>query len=322
MQIFPQDLGEKWNALLVRQRAVSAGGVRGPARFFSDRPMGLLGRLWTRGQVADAERADALARAAAPPLFGVTFLSCYFAFIASLITLGAGSSHHLPAETIAVLMGELWVLGGIIGVTGSRALFRKYHQQPLKSEEVEALLDGCTEEVDRAFLGLVRDATRQSAPPETEANVRAALEGLDAAIGKLPAVQVSVLDAVALRAEAASLLEQSRAEPDRVTAESMERRARAIEHRVASNERSALLARRSTALREEILAQIEALREGIAALSTHAPDFSGLAYLAQTARQVASEAGELASAREELEGSLAGLPRPAAAEEPVRARAL
>ena len=102
----------------------------------------------------------------------------------------------------------------------------------------------------------------------------------------------------------------------------MERRARAIEHRVASNERSALLARRSTALREEILAQIEALREGIAALSTHAPDFSGLAYLAQTARQVASEAGELASAREELEDSLAGLPRPAAAEEPVRARAL
>lgn len=321
MQIFPQDLGEKWNALVIRQRAVPAGMVRGPGRFLADRRLGALGRLWTRGQVADEKRAEILAQAAAPPLFGVTFLGAYLSFMASLITLAAGSEGHFPTASILVLVAGFWTLGGTVSVAGSRALFRKYHQKALKPEEVDALLEGCDEEIHRAFLSLVRDATRQSAPPETEANIRTALQALDAAIGRLPAVQFSVLDALALRAEAAALLEQSRTEPDRVTAESMERRARAIEHRVAANERSALLARRSTALRAEILAQIEALREGIAALNTRAPDFSGLAYLAQTARQVASEAGELAGAREELESSLAGLPRPTGIEEPLAVHA-
>jgi hypothetical protein len=217
-------------------------------------------------------------------------------------------------------MAGCWALIGTLGVVGQRMLFRKFLLQPLNAEEVDEMLESCTEEIDRASLGLARDAVRQSAPAETEANVRAALGAMEAAIRRLPTVQVSVLDATALRAEAVGLLKQAQIEPDRVTAESIERRARAIEHRVAANEQAALLARRSTALREEIVAQIEALREGVAALSTHDPDYSGLAYLAQTARQVANEAGALASAREELDGTLIGLPRSAPIEERVQVR--
>jgi hypothetical protein len=154
------------------------------------------------------------------------------------------------------------------------------------------------------FLLLVRDAAGQPSAPETEEAVVTALRAIQKAMERLPAIQVSPLDAAALRDEASTLFEAARREPDPITAGSIERRAQAILHRVTANEQSSLLARRSSALRAEIMAQIQALREGVAALQVNSPDFTGLGELAQAAQRVATEAAGLAEARAELETSI------------------
>ena len=94
-------------------------------------------------------------------------------------------------------------------------------------------------------------------------------------------------------------------QPDQVISESLERRADAIMRRTEANERSALGVLRTSALCAEIEAQIDALREGIAALdvsygSADHTTASDLASLSESARRVASEATSTADAHVEL----------------------
>jgi hypothetical protein len=138
--------------------------------------------------------------------------------------------------------------------------------------------------------------------PFAEADIRAAVEALGEAIEKLPRVRVEPFDTAALRLEAAQLQQQALTEPDRVTADSISRRADALERRAEAHEHSALLAKRAAALRAEILAQIETLREGLAGhqLEDGVGPTVAFAELSDTARRVAQEASAAAEARQEL----------------------
>ena len=158
------------------------------------------------------------------------------------------------------------------------------------------------------FLELVRDAVRQPGSAAAEENVREALGSLAAAIERLPPIEAAPLDTAALREEAQALELQAGTEPDRVTAESLERRARALLYSAQTHEHSALMVRRATALRSEIESQITAMREGLMALHTQALDAAGFAELASSAREVATEAVRLAAAREELAAAVESQP--------------
>jgi hypothetical protein len=129
------------------------------------------------------------------------------------------------------------------------------------------------------------------------------VQALGEAIDRLPPIIVAPLDIEAVRQEAAALLEQARSEADRVVAESLARRADALGRRASANERSAQLVRRTAALRAEIAAEIEALREGLATFHTGTTDSGEMAHLSESARRVAAEAIAVATAREELDGS-------------------
>ena len=98
--------------------------------------------------------------------------------------------------------------------------------------------------------------------------------------------------------------------------ESLERRADALERRADAHDRSAQYVRRSAALRSEIEAQIEALREGLSAFNAGMIATGDMAHLSESARRVASEAVSAADAREEVESWLSS-PPPAAQASPA-----
>ena len=123
-------------------------------------------------------------------------------------------------------------------------------------------------------------------------------------------------------ATAQALERQAGIEPDRVTAESLERRARALHYSAQTHEHSALMFRRSAALRSEIESQMAAMREGLMALHTQTLDAAGFAELASSAREVATEAVRLAAAREELADAVESRPAGAAISAGIPAPAL
>ena len=107
-------------------------------------------------------------------------------------------------------------------------------------------------------------------------------------------------------------------ESDPVVAESLERRIGALEYALRSADRSALLARRSHALREEMRAQIQAVRVGLATLRDGAGDVGRFSTIADSVRRVAGEANAVADARAELDAasSAPALPRTKVADRP------
>jgi hypothetical protein len=208
------------------------------------------------------------------------------------------------------------VTAGMVGLglgPGARWAFRNLHEEPLTETEVDILREKTDDSLTRAFLDLVRDAVRQEVSDPPASQVRAGIAALAEAIDRLPEVVREPVDTAALRAEADTLSAQSLDERDRLTADSLERRADALRRRATSAELSALTAKRTHALRAEIQAQIEALREGIVALTpgSQAHEVADLSTLAETVRRVASEATASADARAEL----AGYPTAVASEE-------
>src|SRR5262249_48966680 len=132
--------------------------------------------------------------------------------------------------------------------------------------------------------------------------------GVAAAWERYPPIETAPLDTAALLEEAQALHRQAGTEPDRVTAESLERRARALLYSAQTHEHSALMFRRAAALRSEIETQMVAMREGLVALHAQALDAAGFAELASSAREVATEAVRLAAARQELASDVESRP--------------
>ena len=183
---------------------------------------------------------------------------------------------------------------------------RRVCRPPISLGEVEALQASVPDELEQAYLRLVADAVRQGVAPEAADRVRAALRAVGEAIDALPAVAVPRASVDTLRAEAAQASAEARAEPDAVVAASHERRADALERSASAAQRSQTLMRRASALRGEMLAQIESLRLGLAGFETALGDVSSLASLADAVRVVAEESVSVADARAELDAALPG----------------
>ena len=317
MRIIPKDLGLAWHVrfLLARDSPEKVGAEPPEPR------LGVVGRFCCEGTGMDERSAAALVPAAKNalttsfvpllPAIPLTFLSSVLLFIPL----------HTPIALLPVYLALIGLSAASIGISWARVRFRRLLEAPLTPEEVDRLLEKTPGPMDRRFLELVRDAVRQPGPAAAEKNVREALGSLAAAIERLPPIEAEPLDTAALREEAHSLERQAAIEPDRVTAESLERRARALLNSAQTHEHSALMFRRAAALRSEIESQMVAMREGLVALHSQSLDTAGLAELAHSAREVATEAVRLADAREELAGALgsrpalpsttAGIPAPA-----------
>lgn len=304
MRILPKDLGLAWHVRFVQARdSIKKVGAEAP-----DPQLGVVGRLCSSDMGLDDRSAAALLPAAKETLGnGLVALipALPLTLVSSAILFGA---LHYPLQLLPFYVGTLATAAAAGGIGWARSGFRRLVEAPLSAEEVDRLLEKTSGSMDRRFLELVRDAVRQPGSAAAEENVRSALGSLAAAIELLPPIETAPLDTAALRDEARALQLQAETEPDRVTAESLERSARALLYSAETHEHSALMIRRSAALRSEIERQMAAMREGLIALHSPTLDAAGLAELADSAREVATEAVCMAAAREELDRAVEGRP--------------
>jgi hypothetical protein len=311
MRILPSDLTTEWLVRIVQLRDGRAGA---PAR---EPHLGWWGRRCAEGSGLDRERAAAAMPAAGATVGGVLAAICSIGTMLLLIP-GMALMHDPLGTAVALPLSLLAALAasGSGGVLACRRLFRGMVSRPLATEELDMLLGQVQDDLHRRFLTLVKDAVRAHGSGATEENVRAALGALAEAVASLPPLESQPLDTVALRNQAAELELQAHSTTDRVIAESLGRRAAALGHTADAHDRSVLLVQRSKALRSEIEAQMDALREGLVALQSHSRDGASLAVLASSARTVAGEAANLAVARQELDTAVGTWPAPAR-EQPV-----
>jgi hypothetical protein len=304
MRIYPRDLPADWHVKFVHLRAA-------PSAFGADPPLprkGALGDAIASGVPMDEERKPAVLAAATPQTYPFIIP---FSIWSGMLT--------IPGVALLVGRGEEGLLGALLCLLGSAALaatgvlganitFGKLNRRPITANEVERVLEKTTDPSARQFLELLRDAVRQPLPADAEANAREALAGVAEAISRLPVIRVEPLDTGKMLAEAAELEARAAGQPDRVMAESLQRRANAIRHRVTAHQHSSLVSARAEALGAEIEAQIAALREGLAAFEAPTADAGSLRALAEAARQVATEAAQMGVARAELAASTESWP--------------
>lgn len=313
MNLLPVDLGQRRYGTILAERAhaAMAGSRRGPiggspppkpSRPGQKERLGALGRLWTQGTGLDPDTARIGLEATRPLTTGmmVGLVGGSTGFLAPTLV-GLASSQ----PTVAVVFGTLWFMMASVGLSVPAIQFRRINNRPLSANELDSLMPASADDpLERAYLSLVRDAIRQSIPADAEDEVRAAIRTLGEALDRLPpATSPASLDVPALRDEAAAARAKAVTEPDPVISDSLTRRADALTRSADAADRSQLLMRRSQALREEMAAQTESLRLGLSAFYTGATDVATLSRLADSVRGVASEAGSVAAAREELDGA-------------------
>lgn len=321
MNLYPQDLRDRLHAAIIRGRAYGVYGGVTPTAYLSlaaDLPsprLGKLGRVWTCGlELTQHEAATGLPAAsigpsiaqwAVPVIFGI--LLAPVALSAAIVT--ASPDWPLVAETLAA-----W--GAVTGLSMTllpRHTVRGLYKKPLSAPEIDALLPNAKNNIDRAYLELMRAAIEQTVPPDTEAGLREALRALGRAADSLPPAVSVPRDPETLRREAAAVRARALQEQDEVVAASGERQAEALERQAAALDRAAVVTRRGQVLHAEVLAQIEALHAGLTDFRADAAtDTALLSILAEDARRVAQEASNVAQARAELDAFAAAPTRQSA----------
>ena len=309
MKIYPQDLRPSLHEEIIRRRANAVTSEQGQGVYLppaKEPHTGFLGKFWSQGTDMTPEQAAVGLPAASMQTMGSVWAQLIFgallSFLIAVIVIKKGSASPEVAMSVAA------AVTGLIGYMGAfplgKATFKGLHQRPVTVSELEALLSKTEiDSVEKSYFTLLRDAIRQDIPKEAERRMRDAITSLGAALDRLPPVVAVPQDTMGLRADAARLMQEARAQTDRILAESLERRAEAVERRATLNERSALYARRQMALRAEVLDQIEALREGVAAFQTGAADVDCLEALSQSAHRLAAETAAAASARAEVDAA-------------------
>ncbi len=324
MDIFLHDLGRRQQMTLLQWRAARLGSQNsgwaaktgaGPEQSFVSVPApgprmpprrtSWLRRLWERSAGSSPEVAaagmDALRGPSSGMFWGMNGGAVGF-WMPGILMLATGE--HVGG-LVMLLPGA--VMSGIgFWVPGS--YLRRVCCPPVSEAEAEALEALMPDELERAYLRLVISAVRQPVLPETAMRVRAALQAIGEAIDRLPPGTMPRAEAGALFAEAAQAQAEAQTEQDAVVAASYERKAEALHRSALAVQRSQTLMRRAAALREEMLAQIESLRLGLAGFDTGSGDVGSLASLADAVRGVAAESMAVTDARAELDGSLAGPP--------------
>ena len=309
MRLFPQDLRPSLHAEMIQRRA-RAGVTTDSQNIYNPEvkkpERGFLGRFWSKGADMTSEQAAVGLPAASVQTLASIYATPFFgAFISGLIalmsTVKGGASPEIAWSLAAATTGLFTYLGAF---PFGRATFLSLYARSISVAELENLFT--TREMDaveKAYFTLLRDAIRQEIPPEAERRLRDTIQTLGASLDRLPPVSLVPHDAAVLRRDAARLQAAALTQTDPVLSQSLERRAEALERRAVLNERSALYAVRQAALRAEVLDQIEALREEIAAFYTGAADTTSLSALSDAAHRLAAETIAATQARQELDAA-------------------
>lgn len=320
MNLFPQDLGEKrcqMLAALRTGRSVLQTEDAPPA-------VGFWGRRWLgqqKGQMS-AEEARTTIQAIRTP----ARLSSLVGLLPTPAGLGClsvacsqPSSQDVPLLLLSA--GAVGIWAWFFALAQPRRMLARKHRQmyerPVTPAEVAALLPQAHDELERSYLTLVMDVVRQEVAsaqktgPASGTDLRSALQALGDAIDKLPATRAvghlslgsetpDIMTEV-LRRTAAETLTLAQAETDRVMAASLMRRVEALHRRADATARANILTRRFSVLRQEMAAETEALRAGLAAYYTGAHDTTDLTQLAEEMQRVALEAAAMTAAVDEVD---------------------
>lgn len=326
MQILPQDLGKHWHVAVVRYRAM------GTARIVTHPEVGRLGRAWSRGMRADpdvlAHTLPMIADQTGPLIGGLgTLIVLAGAVLLALV--------HLTLINALIVLGLMALGLYFSSVILPRRNFRRLHNRPVTWEEVEALkgsiapkddlkvteargpvmrlfqnLKGSAprrpgDALEREYLGLVQDAiTTQNLSQTAQAEVKRVLQSVGDAVGALPPTKTSDEEALDVAGDAEMLAARALREGDAVVAASLLRQADANLARARALENNKILARRTHILRDEMIAQVKAVRSLLPALGSDATmaatDFGRFASVSASVQSIASEAVSVEAAREEL----------------------
>lgn len=309
MELRPQDLGNSLFSTLMNVRAVtqrtgtqansaptnSPNAIKSaPAAFRK------LERFWLRKSGVSEEQAEIAARAARGVTFGMAIgLPLSGAGFALPMFLLAGSN-----LSISLLFGAIWAGLGAVGFFVPASILKRMVEASVSEAEIDVLLDAARDPLEKDLLSLIREMVRRDVLPESLAEtVRAATGHLAEAIHSLPpaAPQSAERAPEALLADAETIHAKGLSEADPVVSESLLRRADAMRRSAEAIGRSQQALRRGAALRDELTAQIEALRFGLASYAADETRAGELAALADSARSIARHATANATARAELE---------------------
>jgi hypothetical protein len=330
MVLRPRDLGNRWHIAVVRYRAL------GTARIHTPPQVGKLGKRWASGLDIPDEVAAAtlpmIADTSGPAVWGIG--TAIALITVALIT--------ILSPALPVVLGMM--LAALVGIYASSVLVPRrklhaLHNAPVQWGELEALKgqdrkagEGKIElsakplmrlfqsirgtgakpkedELERAYLSMVQDALALKNLSETaEAEVKRVIRSIGDALGAVPSVAAETDDVADVLADAEMLAARAQREPDKVVAESLLRQADANVSRAKAMENNRRLARRTKILRDEMLAQVKAVRSLLPHLGSDAAsaatDFNRFATLAADVQSIASEAASVADAREELAQTL------------------
>ncbi|WP_395090436.1 hypothetical protein [Armatimonas sp.] len=301
MEIFPQNLSSRYHIELVRRRSAKGFGEPQVDEPIPKPQLGKLGSYWAQGMDLTQEQAALAAPASAVGTKGVAAVMMFIGGIfVALPAIVVGASLRNAALGFSVFGAGTTTLWFLAHGPIAEFVFRKAHAA-LSPKEVEDMIGRSQDELAKSYLQLVRDAVLVEANEPTSEKVREALSALGDAIEALPAVVIQPQDTTVLRSQARELQERAANETDPVISQSFTRQADSFEQRAESQEKSALVGRRAAVLRDEIIAKIAALRDAIAAQQTGTLDASALTALSESARSVAKESQNAASAHDELE---------------------
>ncbi len=296
MLIRPQELSAGWHVRIVRRRSAP----NSPAALPEPR-MGALGRLWSWGSGLEESRSAALLSAAGPSL-QVTWWGIigFIGGVCWLMAFAAVAEKSAPPGIL--LLPPLLTLPA--GIAAGNLLFRSLSRRPILAVELDAMIAAVADPVEKEFLGLLRDLTQQTLPPEMERSLRESVVALGEAVESLPEPPGEPLDDATLMAEVTRLREVAATESDPVTAQSLQRRAQALLDQRQAQLQHGVRERRTRAIREEIRTQIGGLRRALSGASAADAGVGTLETAASAARQAALDAGAYVHARSELEESL------------------
>ncbi len=308
MELIPADLGNSRAIALFQMRAAQLNASQRPSRRLrnaivaSGKANGLT-RLWAKETGLEGEAGVKAIQSAGSQLYGIAGgLGGGWGFGFGFPAVMMATVAHQPV--MACIFGAFSLTGFGIAALLPRHLVHKWGKTALNYQELEQLLTQEDDELERSYLFLIREALSQSNLPEAaQKELKEAIKVLGLALDRLPPApaETASRDTQSLRAEAETLRQQAVTETDRVASESLGRRADALERSASAMEKSATLLRRNSLLRQELQAQLEALRLELGSTSVSGADATSLAQVASVARGVAREADALATARTELD---------------------
>ncbi len=324
MNLYPQDLREDyhWEIVVFRDATdvtpqnktpQNKANILGRPRV--RRPLSLLEKIWSSKLSLNRPQREAVL----PSLSAGTLFIAWAGYVLLLGFLGMGivvlpyllqKTTALQAVLLAALLSGTLFYPNFIGSPRS-SLKRCY--KALTLSEIEGFVPRAQNDLERAYLTLVRSTVLQTVPEEAEEDVRAAIVSLGEAIDALPLINPTQTDTSLLRGEAAALKAQAALEADTVIADSLSYQAEAVLRRADAADRSAQYGRRITALRREIAAQIAAVQEELSTFSSNGGatvDRAALSHLAESARRVAAISVSATNARAELDRFSPEISRP------------